>query len=307
MADFDPQRPSDESKQNQAAQNEACCGGHSCGGDRDHFDADSDSFISDWSGAETRLEAQASAFEASHTEPRKPEQFWVDLVASQQRESGQSTTTALAKITDSAASGMSETFWAELVASQRGPNALWDDLVRSQQPGESEASGASQEEPVRFASTGKPSGMGWSDDEADEWAPPERTYEPVQPAGEPVEADADANTRRDDVEWSAPASAEEDWATARSEGLAYEPTAEERPSLMAAAVEAAQEQAKAKKSRKPAAKKTATKQAKAKKPASKAKKPAAKKTAAKKPTAKKVVKKAAPAPKITKAPTRRAA
>src|SRR5690349_13913538 len=137
MAEFDPQRPSDESKHNQAAQNEACCGGHSCGGERDRYDADS--FVSDWSGAQTKLEAQASAFEASHTEPRKPEQFWVDLVASQQPQSGQSTTTALAKVTDSAVGGMSETFWAELVASQRGPNALWDDLVRSQQPGESDA------------------------------------------------------------------------------------------------------------------------------------------------------------------------
>jgi hypothetical protein len=304
MAEFDHQGPSDESKHNQAAQNEACCGGHSCG--RDRFAPDADSFISDWSGAESKLEAQAAAFEASHAEPRKPEQFWVDRVASQQPQGGQSTTTALAKITDSAAGGMSETFWAELVASQRGPNALWDDLVRSQQPGESEASGAAQEEPVRFASPGKPGGMGWSDDEADEWAPPERAFEPVQPAGEPVEADA--NTRRDDVEWGAPASAEQDWATARSEGLAYEPAAEERPSLMAAAVEAAQQQTKAKRaSKKPAAKKTATKQAKAKKPASKAKKPAAKKAAAKKPAAKKVVKKAAPAPKITKAPTRRAA
>jgi hypothetical protein len=305
MAEFDPQGPSDESKHNQAAQNESCCGGHSCGGERDRFASDSDSFISDWSGAETRLEAQAAAFEASHVEPRKPEQFWVDLVASQQPEPGQTTSTALAKTTDSAAGGTSETFWGELVASQRGPNALWDDLVRSQQPSESEVSSASQEETVRFVSTAKPGGMGWAEDEADEWAPPERAFEPVQPAGEPVESDA--NVRRDDVEWGAPASAEQDWATARSEGLAYEPTGEERPSLMAAAVEAAQQQTKAKKARKPAAKKTVAKQAKAKKPAAKAKKPAVKKAVAKRPTAKKVVKKAAPAPKITKAPTRRAA
>jgi hypothetical protein len=304
MAEFDTQGPSDESKHNQAAQNESCCGGHSCGGGRDQFDSGNDSFISDWSGAETRLEAQAAAFEASHAEPRKPEQFWVDLVASQQPQEGEGST-ALARRTHSETGVQSGQFWAELVASQRGPNALWGDLVRSQRPAASDASGAAQDEAFRYASATKPTGMGWSDGEADEWAPPERTFEPVQPAGEPVEADA--TTRRDDVEWGAPASAEQDWATARSEGLAYDPTSEERPSLMAAAVEAAQQQTRAKKTRKPAAKKAVAKQAKAKKPASKAKKPAAKKAAAKKPAAKRVVKKAAPAPKITKAPTRRAA
>ena len=302
MAEFDPQGPSDESKRNQAAQNDACCGGQSCGGEREPFTSDRDSFISDWSGAETRLEAQAAAFEASQAEPRKPEQFWTDLVASQQPQEGETTsTTALAKTTDSAVGGLSETFWQDLVRSQRGPDTLWTDLVRSQQPA---ASDSSHPEPVSYSSLTRPTGMGWSQDEADEWAPPERQFEPVQPAGEPVEADA--ATRRDDVEWGAPASAEQDWASARSEGLAYEASSEERPSLMAAAVEAAQQQAP--KAKRTATKKPAAKKVKAKKPAAKAKKPAAKKTTARKPAAKKVVKKAAPPPKITKAPpTRRAA
>jgi hypothetical protein len=301
MAEFDPQGPSDNEAKNQAEQAEDCCGGQ-CRSDKSYTDESfrsdpyrSDSFVADWSGAESKLAAQADAFEASNSEPRKTEQFWVELVQSQQVTPQATESTELAR-PEGAVGAQSQQFWA--------------DLVRSQQPTESDTPTFTSSS---HSSLNKPTGMGWSDDEASEWAPPEREvqreYEPVQPAGEPVEAEASA--RRDDVEWSAPASESQDWASARSEGMSFEPSAEttsEQPSLMQAALDAAQSQPKAKKAK--GEKKTAAK--KAKKPAAK-KKTATKKTAAKakksakKPAAKKVVKKTPPAPTITPAPTRHAA
>ena len=310
MAEFDPQGPSDNEAKNQAEQAEDCCGGESCRSDKSYdksysdrsytdesFRSDpyrSDSFVADWSGAESKLAAQADAFEASNSEPRKPEQFWVELVQSQQVTPQATESTELAR-PQADGGGQSQQFWA--------------DLVRSQQPTGSDTPTFTSSSESSL--TKPPTGMGWSDDEASEWAPPEREvqreYEPVQPAGEPVEAEASA--RRDDVEWSSPASDAQDWASARSEGMHFEPssepsaeTASEQPSLMQAALEAARSQPAAKKAKaekKSAAKKTAKKPAK--KTAAKAKKPA------KKPAAKKVVKKTPPAPKITKAPTRHAA
>ena len=316
MAEFDPQEPADHREKNQAGQCEdsgSCCGGHAR--------REENEFVADWSGAEKTLEAQAAAFEATHAAPRTPEAFWVELVQSQsptQDNFVASNSTGLAARPGTAVGVQSEQFWVDLVASQKSAapsGQLWADLVASQKTGEAESS-AVEASPVISSLSNPPTGMGWSDDEAAEWSAPEgeqerREYDPVQPAAEPVEAEASA--RRDDVEWSTPASAEQDWASARSEGLRFEPSAEgeteSQPSLMAAAVEAAQKQAKAKKT---AAKKAVAKKPAAKKPAVKktvkAKKPAApKKAAAKKPAARKVVKKVAPPPKITKAPTRRAA
>ena len=318
MAEFDPQGPADEKNQaDQCEDSGSCCGGHAR--------REEDEFVADWSGAEKTLAAQAAAFEATHAAPRTPDAFWVELVQSQSptpsaaSDTGESETTAITARTETAAGVQSEQFWVDLVASQKtGPSEqLWVDLVASQKTGAAEPTETltGESRPVFSSLSHPPTGMGWSEDEAAEWSPPEREleqrqYEPVQPAGEPVEAEA----RRDDVEWGKPA--EQDWASARSEGFepAAETPAESQPTLMSAAVEAAQKQARAKKAaaKKPAATKTpAAKKPAAKKPAAKkttaAKKPAAKKIAAKKPAAKKLVKKIAPAPKITKAPTRRAA
>ena len=321
MAEFDPQ--GEEKNQAGQCESDSCCGGSRARRD------ENDSFVADWSGAEKKLEAQASAFEATHTEPRTPETFWVELVQSQlsPQSAGLEATSA-----ERAAGVQSEQFWADLVRSQKPAGQsgeFWADLVRSQQPGgqspqfwqdlvRSQQTGAeSSASPVISSLSYPPTGMGWSDGEASEWSPPEeRQYEPVEAAGEPLEIEASA--RREDVAWTVPASSEQDWASARSEGLHFEPSAEGTSSLMAAAVEAAQRQAKAKKTvakktvaKKPAAKKTVVKKA------VKAKKPAAKKVAAKKVVkakkvvakklVKKVVKKATNPLKITKAPTRRAA
>ena len=297
MADFDSQGPADNEAKDKAPKpygseqcddSGSCCGsGYARWRQDEGGSCEGDSFVADWSGAEKTLEAQAAAFEATHDAPRKPDAFWVDLVKSQQPTGEEVSSTQLTARVETAVGAQSEQFWADLVASQK--------------------TGTSSPAPLISSLSNPPTGMGWADDEASEWSPPEReerTYEPVQDAGEPVEIEASA--RRDDVEWSQPASAEQDFETARSEGMAFDVAGESSaPTLMSAAVEAARKQAKAKKA---SAKKPAEKKVKAKKaPATKAKKPAAKKAAAKKPTAKKVVKKATPAPKITKAPTRRAA
>ena len=327
MADFEPQNPADQSTDTAAPSSGSCCGGGACGGTGGSTGGNTgsrdDAFVADWSHAEKTLAAQADTFEARHGQGRAFEPndaFWADLVRSQ-----------------GATSRPDGTFWAELVRSQgvtpaaEQPTqlarrfeprvgvqsaAFWEELVRSQQP---TSGGASLDyrrvpSPTAYTLTSPPTGMGWGDDEASEWAPPERQerrYDAVQPAGEPVEVEASAS--RDDVEWGVPASAEQDWASARSEGLSYEPASDEKsPLRVAAGAAPAAAQPKAKKTRaakaaaqkKPAAKKPL----KAKKPAAaKAKKPVVKKAAAKKPAAKKLVKKAPPAPKITKAPTRRAA
>jgi hypothetical protein len=297
MADFDSQGPADNEAKDKAPKpygseqcddSGSCCGGSGRWRQDEGESCETDSFVADWSGAEKTLEAQAAAFEATHAEARKPEAFWVELVQSQQPTAPETeSSTALTVRFQTRVGVQSEQFWADLVASQK--------------------TGETSPAPLISTLSNPPTGMGWSEDEASEWSPPEReerTYEPVQDAGEPVEIEASA--RRDDVEWSQPASAEQDFETARSEGMAFDVAGESSaPTLMSAAVEAARKQAKAKKA---SAKKPAEKKVKAKKaPATKAKKPAAKKAAAKKPTAKKVVKKVTPAPKITKAPTRRAA
>ena len=313
MADFDPQGPTDNESKNQADQAESCCGsGGSCDGDkRDSYSSSPyssdpfrhDPFVADWSGAEKSLEAQAESFETrraemSQSEPQggqpaaeRSETFWVEMVQSQESPQAPAQTSSSTELTlagESAVGVQSEQFWA--------------DLVRSQQ---TTSSSESTSRPVSWLSE-PPSGMGWSEDEASEWSPPEREqlpepsredardYEAVESAAEPVETEASAP--RQDVAWSEPASASQDWASARSEGFApSETSAEEKPSLMSAAVEAAQAQAKPKK------KAAAKKKPAAKKPAKAKKKPAAKKP-------KKAVKKATPPPKITKAPpTKKAA
>lgn len=314
MAQYDP-----ESDNQQAAENEAnnkpaerredapsselqwdfghCGCDDSCGSDASGPDSSrsdpfrSDSFVADWSGAEKSLVEQAESFEARQAEmqPRpQPETFWLDLVRSQgvtpsPAASSERTAEAAASAEASAETGRSE--------------QLWQDLVRSQQPESGGADTASTS--IGEYGPSKPTGMGWAEDEASEWAPPEREAdyireeEPVEAAAEPLEAAATA--RRDDVEWAEPASARDDFEATRSEAL----DAEAHPrTLMEAAVEAAQAKQKKPRAKKPAAKKTAAKKTVAKKPA--------KKTAAKKPAAKKAVKKA-PVGKITKAPTRRAA
>jgi hypothetical protein len=292
MADFDPQQPAENEAANKPqSQDEQSTSprwdeGRGCGSGRDQCgssDYRSESyrsdFVADWSGAERSLAEQAESFEARKAEmeqPKQPERFWLDLVKSQQ------TTDAQAA---EAAPRQSEGLWSDLVSSQFSPPA----------------------EPREAAPeylTSKPTGMGWADEEASEWAPPEReadytrATEPVEAAAEGFEPETTALARRDDVEWSEPASAQDEFASTRSEAL----SADEHPrTLMDAAVEAAQ--AAPKKGR--ATRKTAAKKpAKAKKTV--ARKPA-KKTAAKKPAAKKAARKT-PAPKIVKAPpTRRAA
>ena len=193
----------------------------------------------------------------------------------------------------------------ELVARTQ-PESFWVDLVKSQQPAEGAAA-----KPVR-ETIGTQSTEFWSalvqsqqpseSDEASDWQPLRHEQEPVSPAAEPVEVEASAD--RADVAYVPPQSTTEEWESARSEAQDAD---ESKPTLMAAAVEAAQG-AKAKKAPKAkAAKKPAEKKVKSKKTTA-AKKPAAKK-AAKRPAAKKVAKKAPPPriTKITKAPTRRAA
>jgi hypothetical protein len=281
-----------------------------CGAKSSHDGSRSESptqsFFADWSAADTRSEltssaagAEAAAFVPRPTPSSQPETFWAELVRSQVSGAAGRESTDLARVSPETVVGaQSEKFWSDLVASQRPESA--DAATWS-------------------SASSRPAGMGWSDEEAAEWSPPERETEfPVDRDAEVLETPgdavgADASARRDGLEWSVPETASEAWQAARSEGLG------ETKSLMAAAVEAAQPeaQAKVKKGRaaksatekKPAAKKTAAKKpaaAKAKKPAVK-KAAAAKKPMAKKPTAKKVVKKVAPPPKITKAPTRRAA
>ena len=284
------------------------CGAKSSQDESSHDESPTQSFFSDWSAAEARSASTsaagegAAAFEPRRTPSSMPETFWVELVRSQVSGAAARESTDLARVSPETVVGaQSEKFWSDLVASQRPESA--DAATWS-------------------SASSKPAGMGWSDEEAAEWSPPERETEfpadrdaeVLETAGEAVgeAVGADASARRDGLEWSVPETASEAWQAARSEGLG------ETRSLMAAAVEAAQPgaQAKVKKARAAKAateKKPAAKKAVAKKPAAKAKKPAvkkaaaAKKPAAKKPGAKKVVKKLAPPPKITKAPTRRAA
>jgi hypothetical protein len=292
MAEFDPQQSAENEAGNKSP-SQGDCGQSSsrewdydCGCDARRADEPqttgssepfrSSSFVADWSGAEQSLAEQAESFESRKAEmeqPKQPERFWLDLVKSQE-------STAQATEMAEAAPRQSERMWSDLVSSQFSPPA------------------DTRESSSEYA-TSKPTGMGWAEEEASEWAPPERdadytrAQEPVEAAAEQYEPETTALARSHDVQWSEPASAQDEFASTRSEAL----SADEQPrSLMDAAVEAAQAQPKkARASRKTAAKKPA----KAKKTV--ARKPA-KKTAAKK----KVVRKT-PAPKIVKDPTRRAA
>ena len=289
MAEFDPQQPAENEAGNKSP-SQGDCGQSSsrewdygCGCDARRADEPqttgssepfrSSSFVADWSGAEQSLADQAESFEARKAEmeqPKQPERFWLDLVKSQESTPAQATETA------EAAPQQSGRMWSDLVSSQFSP------------PAEARESSS------------KPTGMGWADEEASEWAPPEReadytrAQDPVEAAAEQYEPETTALARRDDVEWSEPASAQDEFASTRSEAL----SAEDQPrTLMDAAVEAAQSTPrKARAPRKTAAKKPA-----------RAKKTVARKSAPKKTAAKKKAVKKAPAPKIVKDPTRRAA
>lgn len=301
MAEFDPYEPAENESKEQAREQDTSGHGQSRPSDYDQCGCDStrtgpgqfdferrqacetdaprsDSFVADWSGAEKSLAEQAASFEAREIELSQPEPqtFWNGLVQSQDP--------------------MSPIESSELSRPQQSEQ-FWGDLVRSQ------ASPATSESAESFSGfvSSKPTGMGWAEDEASEWAPPQREHEPVEAAAEAVESENTAPTRRDDVAWGLPASAQDAWESVRSEAL----DADSKPqSLMDAAVKVAEAKEKKARAKKPAAKKKA-----------KAKKPAARKTvkkaAAKKKAVKKVVKKAPtvknPPMPIENDPTRRAA
>jgi hypothetical protein len=332
MADYDPQQAAENESNNapkrdesrhescdasgQQGSGESGCGcgsygkydgnydGESLDRSRDFDTSRADSFVADWSGAEQSLADQAESFEARKAELAGAEgdqgmsqQFWSDLVQSQQPAGSGGLWKDLVRSQQPQTESVALTVRGESVEGQSGQ--LWSDLVRSQQPSPTELS-----EPAVSSSHSKPTGMGWGEDEASEWAPPEREYEPAGAAAEPVDADGAESSRRDDVAWSTPVSAQDDWESVRTEALTAESRPETQPqSLMDAAVAAAEQQAqpkqkKARAPRKPAAKKpAAAKKTVAKKPAKKS---------VKKSVAKKVVKKA-PAPRIDPGPTRRAA
>lgn len=245
---------------------------------------------------------------------------------------------------------MPPTFWDVLVKSQltasdqpaprperviRVQSAqLWEAIVRSQRPADQGA--ASDESYATWLPSDRPAGrIGFAGD-ASGWSREPDAFEPVQSAAEPIEIEASA--RREDVEWSAPASSNEDWASARSEGLSYDGTISAPPMFApkrSPVAPAAKKAAKVRTGRRTVAKNRAAKKAapgvskakkaataRANKPAPEAKKQATRKPVARKVVAKKVlarkvtakkfvpkklVKKTTPAPRITKAPTRRAA
>src|SRR6185503_14181713 len=127
-AEFDPQGPADNEAKDKAStsgsghcdDSGSCCGSGYTRWRQDEGDScESDSFVADWSGAEKTLQAQASAFEANHSEPRKPDAFWVELVASQKAPEGGSSSTELVARVETAVGAQSEQFWADLVASQK--------------------------------------------------------------------------------------------------------------------------------------------------------------------------------------------
>jgi hypothetical protein len=298
MAEFDPQEPAENQKNEPAGQTDAAgnplartdnpwlgerqwevsscdagsarTGGCGCG----------ESSRSDFSGTEygrSEAPSEYSGAPAEASSRTQPESFWVDLVKSQ-----------AATPTDDSAAVASEPVREDVGAQSQ---QFWSALVQSQQPTAADAA-------ARDTYSGE-------EDERSDWQPLRHEAEPVSPAAEPVETEAVAD--RADVAWSVPQSAKEEWESARSEAQDAEASEAKPATLMAAAVEAAQtEAAKAKRAPKAkAAKKPAEKKAKSKKTTA-AKKPTVKKAAAKKPAAKKAVKKTPP-PKITKAPTRRAA
>lgn len=229
-----------------------------------------------------------------------PATFWGALVRSQQTASDESTTGR-----ERVVGVQSAQFWAA--------------LVRSQRP--ADQGDASEESYGMWLPSDRPAGRIGFIGDASEWSREPRAFESVQSAAEPIEIEASA--RRDDVEWSAPASSNEDWASARSEGLSYDGTMSAPPKLAAKrspAATAVERTAKVRTAKRTGVKKRAAKKAapavakakkaataKAKKPAPKTTKSSAKKPVAKKFVVKKLVKKTTPAPRITKAPTRRAA
>lgn len=298
MAEFDPYEPAENEATNKPHEPDASGHGEARPSDYGQCDCDSprtgpgefdferrqacetdaprsDSFVADWSGAEKTLAEQAESFEAREIElaqaQPQPEKFWGELVKSQDAQPP-------LESSEPSRPQQSQQFWGDLVGSQAA------------------ATSESTSEPTSEYVSSRRTGMGWAEDEASEWAPPQREQEPVDAAAEPVESENTAPTRRDDVAWGLPASAQDAWESVRSEAL----DAEAKPqSLMDAAVQAAQVKEKKSRAKKPAAKK----QVKAKKAATK--KPV-KKAAAKKKVVKKAVKKT-PMPKIEKDPTRRAA
>jgi hypothetical protein len=299
MAEFDPQEPAENQKNEPAGQSDAPGGPlartddprlgerqwevSSCdaGGARTGGCGCGESSRSDFSGTEYGRSETPSEYAGAPAESvarTQPQSFWVDLVKSQ-----------AATPADDSAAVASEPVREE-VGSQS--QQFWSALVQSQQPTAADAA-------ARDTYSGE-------EDERSDWQPLRHEAEPVSPAAEPLETEATAD--RADVAWSVPQSTKEEWESARSEAQDAEASEGKPTTLMAAAVEAALTAAKAKKRPKAkAAKKPAEKKVKSTKTAAaKAKKPAVKKAAAKKPAAKKVVKKA-PAPRITKAPTRRAA
>jgi hypothetical protein len=323
MAEFDPQQPGDDesksptsgdpesrqwefsspfSQSHSQSHSRPCCSGdadcekpEACEAEfghdasRDpHRDAGlprNESFVADWSGMERPSELEPSSYD-----------------------------------TPSYGSSSYESPTYDAQHSEQQPEKLWDDLVRSQASESSESGDVARtaDETGRPARSGqywsetgdasssqaKPSGMGWGDDEASEWAPPARDGERVDAAAQPLDSELTAQERRDDVEWGTPASAQDEWTSVRSEALSAESKSD---SLMGGAEAAQPEKKKA--ARKTTAKKKAT--AKSKKKTAAKKKPA--KKAAKKKTAKKVVKKApattegAPTVTTDQDPERRAA
>lgn len=283
MAEFDPQEPAENQKNEPAADARSpwaaerqwevsSCDTGGCGcGDTPRSEY-KDYTASTYSGTEYGTPASPEADSAATNEyvvRTQPQSFWVDLVSSQPAPS--ETAPAASETAREEVGKQSEQFWSALVQSQ----TAGADANRSDKEYESS-----------------------------DWQPLRNVAEPVSPAAEPVEAEASAD--RADVAWTLPQTTSEEWASARSEAQDAE-AGESKPTLMSAAVEAAQSTAKAKKAPKAKAeKKPAEKKAKSKKTAA-AKKPAAKKVAARKPAAAKKAVKKTPAPKIIKAPTRRAA
>jgi hypothetical protein len=308
MAEFDPQQPGDNEEDEKRASEQSgsrqweyenradgrsCCSGDSdcelpdaCEADlsRDgHRDAGlphNESFVSDWA-SERPSELQPTSFDtpsygsSSYETPAETSSF--EPRRSQEEQP--------------------EKFWVDLVNSQLAPEL--GDVARTADEGGRPAQSGQYWSEMGGAAP-KPSGMGWNEDEASEWSPPARD-ERVDAAAEPVESMT--QSRRDDVEWGTPASAQDEWSSVRSEALGADSKSE--------GMMAAQPEKKAKAKAKTAGKKKATaKTAKGKKKAAAKKKPA-KKAAAKKKTAKKLVKKPATteaAPTVTtEDPERRAA
>src|SRR3954471_9446416 len=227
MGDVDPQQSSENEAGNQpdqygesrsrnqrpvhpwdAQEANSHCG---CGSDGESCDLGSgnrpDSFVADWSGAEKSLSEQASSFETRNAEMASemttpadeglPSEFWGDLANSQRRAA------------DAASSNPQQS------------GQLWDDLVQSQLPESGKTPEYAEEvgdSSSHYSVNSQPRGMGWSQDEASEWAPPSRD-ERMDAAGGAPGYETPALSRRDDFELATPASAQDDWQSVRSEAM----------------------------------------------------------------------------------------